>query len=99
MSNDIALPKAFEESTKPLFGEARYAQFCEALRQAPQTTIRLNPFKITGCELAADKNFAPIAWCGEGRVLPHRPDFTFDPCSMRVSIMCKSRRRCLSIMW
>lgn len=79
MSNDIALPKAFEESTKPLFGEARYAQFCEALRQAPQTTIRLNPFKITGCELAADKNFAPIAWCGEGRVLPHRPDFTFDP--------------------
>ena len=79
MSNDIALPKAFEESTKLLFGEARYAQFCEALRQAPQTTIRLNPFKIIDCELAADKNFAPIAWCGEGRVLPHRPDFTFDP--------------------
>ena len=79
MSNDIALPKAFEESTKPLFGEARYAQFCEALRQAPQATIRLNPFKITNDNLATDKNFGHIAWCDEGRALPHRPDFTFDP--------------------
>ncbi len=79
MVNDTALPQAFEASTRQLFGDTRYERFAEALRIPPQATIRLNPFKrnIQGAQAA--EGFSPVPWCAEGRTLPQRPDFTFDP--------------------
>ncbi len=79
MSSNIALPEAFEEYTKLLFGDTRYKRFIEALSLSPQATIRLNPFKWTGKEPAAGVPFKSIPWCSEGRMLSFRPDFTFDP--------------------
>lgn len=79
MANDTALPQAFEANTRKLFGEARYQRFLEALRLPPQATIRLNPFKGPTAEEWCEKGFSPIPWCAEGRALPQRPDFTFDP--------------------
>lgn len=79
MTNDIALPQAFEASTRKLFGEARYRRFLEALRLPPQASIRLNPFKRTAQEPNGSTAFQPVPWCAEGRTLPYRPDFTFDP--------------------
>ncbi len=79
MPSDISLPKAFEEYTKTLFGEALYARFLDGLRHKPQATIRTNPFKWAPDHHKGEMPLAPIPWCAEGRVLPQRPDFTFDP--------------------
>lgn len=79
MVNDTALPQAFEASTRQLFGDARYERFAEALRTPPQATIRLNPFKRTVQGAQVAERVTPVPWCAEGRTLPQRPDFTFDP--------------------
>lgn len=79
MVNDTVLPQSFEINTQKLFGEARYQRFLEALGLPPQATIRLNPFKGTAAEGQCEKAFSPVPWCAEGRTLPQRPDFTFDP--------------------
>ncbi len=79
MSSNIALPETFEENTRQLFGDARYARFREALNLASPATIRLNPFKRTDNEAEAGVPFESIPWCPEGRMLSFRPDFTFDP--------------------
>lgn len=79
MTNDTALPQAFEVSTRKLFGEARYERFQEALRLPPQATIRLNPFKWPVGKQQEGIICQAVPWCAEGRTLPQRPDFTFDP--------------------
>ncbi len=56
-------------------GAARYDAFRQALDAEPPVSIRINPFKYGGDA----KGYEPVPWCAEGRYLPTRPAFTFDP--------------------
>ncbi len=49
--------------------------FIAAHQQAAVTSVRLNPYKVSG----AFSDAAQVPWCGEGRYLDARPVFTLDP--------------------
>lgn len=49
--------------------------FIAAHQQAAVTSVRLNPYKVSGA--FADNELVP--WCSEGRYLDVRPVFTLDP--------------------
>lgn len=49
--------------------------FIAAHQQAAVTSVRLNPYKVSGVFHNAEK----VPWCSEGRYLDARPVFTLDP--------------------
>jgi len=51
------------------------AAFFMALEQPAPVSVRLNPFKPSGCF----ENVSPVPWCRLGRYLRERPSFTLDP--------------------
>ena len=75
------LPSDFAEYSRSLMGEALYARLSAALDSADMpTSIRLNPYKSQGLDVAPDLLDAPVPWCeATGRYLSARPNFTFDP--------------------
>ncbi len=70
----MTLPTDFEDYTRALFGEERYAKFLASFNEKQPVSVRLNPFK-------PGKKFlgTPIPWCKDGLWLDSRPDFTLDP--------------------
>ncbi len=70
----MTLPKDFEDYTRALFGEERYAKFLASFYEKQPVSVRLNPFK-PGKEFQGK----PIPWCKDGLWLDSRPDFTLDP--------------------
>ncbi|MBQ7471938.1 MAG: hypothetical protein IJS97_05890 [Prevotella sp.] len=70
------IPKEFEEYTRRIFGEDRFAKFMDAFQQEAPVSIRVNPKK---CKDNGEQGLQPIPWCETGYYLPQRPDFTFDP--------------------
>lgn len=72
------LPDGFLASMKdaPGFDADAFVQVHESGRKS--TSIRINPFKISGAELpfTGTRN---IPWCSNGYYLPERPSFTIDP--------------------
>ena len=81
----MLLPKAFEDYTRQLMGDARYQRYLDGLALPPSTSIRLNPFKVKDAidgavnEVVPDGNTTPVPWCRLGHYLPTRPTFTSDP--------------------
>ena len=81
----MLLPKAFEDDTRQLMGDARYQRYLDGLALPPSTSIRLNPFKVKDAidgavnEVVPDGNTTPVPWCRLGHYLPTRPTFTSDP--------------------
>ena len=75
------LPQDFEQSIRPLFGEDLYRRLTMGLEATDTpTSIRLNPFKTEGKDVAEDMNDGAVPWCKQtGRYLKERPNFTFDP--------------------
>ena len=79
------LPKAFEDYTRKLMGEALYGRFLNGLAMPPSVSVRLNPFKAEDCldgsagQVLSAAGATPVNWCRLGRNLPSRPNFTLDP--------------------
>lgn len=69
----IKLPSEFIKYTSSLLGQEEYNRLEAALSSQQPVSIRINPFK------PIDIEGTPVAWCPEGRYLPERPSFTFDP--------------------
>ena len=70
------LPADFISQTKALFGDALWADFLHAMEEEPPVSIRLNPLKTKGWEVAEGE---AMPWCRGGYYLSQRPPFTFDP--------------------
>ena len=83
MNSSPALPKDFAQlSLSNLDLEAQeIALILEALEQAPQTALRLNPLKTKGRDLLAqiDPKAQAIPWTKTGYWLSERPNFALDP--------------------
>ena len=75
------LPQDFEQSIRPLFGDDLYNRLAEALdADDTLTSVRLNPFKQNGGDVADELKDCCVPWCPTtGRYLKSRPNFTFDP--------------------
>jgi len=75
------LPQDFEQSIRPLFGDDLYNRLAEALdADDTPTSVRLNPFKQNGGDVADELKDCCVPWCPTtGRYLKSRPNFTFDP--------------------
>ena len=75
------LPAEFESYTCGLLGPQLYKRLKDGLdSDATPTSIRLNPFKAEGRDVATDLLDKPVPWCPRtGRYLNARPNFTFDP--------------------
>ena len=75
------LPIDFEQYTRQLLGDNLYDRLKTGLdNQAAPTSIRLNPFKAQGKDVANGLNETAVPWCKDtGRYLKTRPNFTFDP--------------------
>ena len=58
-------------------GDELYARFSDGLNEEAPVSIRINRLKSRGRSVAGTAVNVP--WCGDGRYLPQRPDFTFDP--------------------
>lgn len=74
-----ALPQAFTDYTKELFGEDLFARFLSSFSVPSPVSIRLNPFKIKNCRQTKITSLESVPWCDLGYYLNQRPDFTFDP--------------------
>lgn len=75
------LPFDFESYTRELLGSQLYDRLKNGL-EAPEapTSVRLNPFKAGGMDIAGRLCDQPVPWCAQtGRYLMQRPNFTFDP--------------------
>ena len=75
------LPSEFETYTRSLLGDALYDRLRAGLESptAP-ASIRLNPFKTNGMDVARELLDSAVPWCpATGRYLGERPNFTFDP--------------------
>ena len=70
----INLPQAFLERMQLQLGN-EYSSFLDSLKATHPTSIRLHPEKKTD----QFKNDELVPWCKDGRYLPQRPSFTFDP--------------------
>lgn len=75
------LPHEFETYTRQLMGEELYSRLANGLDSEPApTSLRLNPFKACGMEVADSLMDSIVPWCDKtGRYLNERPNFTFDP--------------------
>lgn len=69
------LPTDFLFRTRRLMGEEACAALCEALRQVPPVSVRMNTLKCADLPQGG----RPVAWSRDGYYLPVRPSFTFDP--------------------
>ena len=75
------LPSDFESYTRELLGSQLYDRLKTGL-EAPDapTSVRLNPFKAGGMDIAGRLCDRVVPWCAQtGRYLMQRPNFTFDP--------------------
>ena len=70
------LPQAFIAQTEELLGAEQAKQLVEALQTEPVVSIRLNRQKPATLAL---EGATQVPWCADGRYLPQRPSFTFDP--------------------
>lgn len=75
------LPQDFEQQIRPLFGDELYNRLATALdNDDTPTSVRLNPFKMDGGDVADELKDCCVPWCpATGRYLRCRPNFTFDP--------------------
>ena len=75
------LPQDFEQQIRPLFGDDLYNRLAAALdNDDTPTSVRLNPFKQDGGDVADELKDCCVPWCPTtGRYLKSRPNFTFDP--------------------
>ena len=75
------LPQDFEQQIRPLFGDDLYNRLAAALdNDDTPTSVRLNPFKQEGGDVADELKDSCVPWCPTtGRYLKSRPNFTFDP--------------------
>ena len=75
------LPQDFEQQIRPLFGDDLYNRLAAALdNDDTPTSVRLNPFKQNGGDVADELKDCCVPWCPTtGRYLKSRPNFTFDP--------------------
>ena len=74
--NQMNLPQAFIAQTEELLGAEQAKQLVEALQTEPVVSIRLNRQKPATLAL---EGATQVPWCADGRYLPQRPSFTFDP--------------------
>ncbi|HEY1033070.1 MAG TPA: RsmB/NOP family class I SAM-dependent RNA methyltransferase, partial [Flavipsychrobacter sp.] len=70
----IHLPEILLKNLQGVKGFNKEA-FIAAHQQAAVTSVRLNPYKVSGVFHNAEK----VPWCSEGRYLDARPVFTLDP--------------------
>lgn len=70
----MSYPISFTERINKLLGSEADAFFKSLEEEAP-VSIRINPFKVSG----SFSNEEQIPWAQQGRYLPKRPSFTFDP--------------------
>ena len=76
MSPSYNLPAEFKSNIQKLLGKEEGEELFEAIEeQAPRTSIRLNPHKITSASFSGEK----IPWSQNGYFLSERPSFTLDP--------------------
>lgn len=73
MTERVPLPAAFCESMRAQLGEERAAALFAALDSKPSVSIRENAAK------GYHAQGRPVGWCGSGRYLDQRPQFTLDP--------------------
>ena len=71
----IPLPDAFVAQMTSLLGAEAANHLLQALNEASPTSLRHNPAHPQ-CEAISA---LPVPWCRQGRYLPSRPAFTFDP--------------------
>ena len=71
----IPLPDAFVAQMTSLLGAEAANQLLQALNETSPTSLRLNSAHPQ-CEAISA---LPVPWCRQGRYLPSRPAFTFDP--------------------
>lgn len=69
----LNLPSEFITRTRNLLGEEEYTRLESALFAPQPVSVRINPFKPVDIEGTS------VPWCPDGRYLPERPSFTFDP--------------------
>ena len=69
----LNLPSEFITRTRNLLGEEEYTRLESALSAPQPVSVRINPFKPVDIEGTS------VPWCPDGRYLPERPSFTFDP--------------------
>lgn len=79
------LPEDFISYTKALMGDELFSTLEQGLTAGESAvSIRLNPFKCPPSTRIrhneGEKDSVRVPWCTEtGRILPFRPNFTFDP--------------------
>lgn len=69
------LPASFLERMKSRLGEDEFSLFKNSIQNEPQTSIRLNPKKITDEFSESDK----VPWFKDARILPGKKLFITDP--------------------
>ena len=72
----VQLPTDFTEQTRLLMGQERFERYLKSFEEEPPVSIRLNPKKSCGLEVACGEL---VPWCRNGYYLGQRPVFTFDP--------------------
>ena len=77
----MELPVEFEKYTRQLLGDSLYERLKTGLdSDTAPVSIRINPFKAGGRDVAAELADMAVPWCpATGRYLKERPNFTFDP--------------------
>ncbi len=75
----MTLPDAFLAHTREILDEHLFALLTEGLSAPSPVSIRLNPLKCAGKEVAPWLTPRQIRWCPTGYYLGERPNFTFDP--------------------
>ena len=81
---EMTLAKDFVDYTRELMGDALYKVLEDGLHQDPPISIRINPLKASrlgenDIAKSGEQTTEVVGWCHEGRYLPTRPNFTFDP--------------------
>ena len=75
-NRSMGFPLAFEERLRRQRGDAE--DLLESIRGVASLSVRLNPGKVVGLEDLVD-GAEVVPWCGEGRYLRERPNFTLMP--------------------
>ncbi len=66
--------ESFRKYLEEAIGEEKSLVAFSAFDCPASTAVRKNPFKEGGCPEGG-----PVEWCGHGRILSERPQFTLDP--------------------
>lgn len=72
------MPDGFCKQMKELLGN-KYEDFRDAMRKAPETSIKINLRKCTNVDELGYTGLTPVKWCDSGFYLPERPLFTANP--------------------